>query len=186
MVKAAVPVGLVFVALLAGCGGGGKSGSSSTSTESAADWATSYCGAASDWVAALQSARDSLKNNNGSTNPQDAVQSVSLATNTFTIALHKLPAPSTPNGEEAEKIATNLGSLVQGRVARASAAASTNNSSVSAAQQTAVVRNQATLSIEAIASSTTQIENTSPQLKAAMKTSSDCQTLNAELAKEKG
>jgi len=181
VVKGALPVGLVVVALLAGCGGGG--GGSSASTTSAADWATEYCSDAATWVSALQSARDSLKNDNGSTSAQDAVQSVSLATNTFTIAMGRVGQPDTPNGAAAETAASELGKNVQGRVARASAAVQTNNSSVTPAQQAAVARKQATASIAAISSTTTQLEQSDPQLAAAMKTSSDCATLKADLAK---
>ncbi len=176
-------MGLAVVVLLAGCGGGG---SSKSSTTSAADWASSYCSAGAAWVSALQSARHNLKVNNRTTSPQDAVQSVSLATNTFTIALGRLGAPSTPNGAEAQKAASELGKNVQGRVARASAAVQTNNSSVTQAQQAAVARQQATASIAEISSTTAKLEQSDPQLAAAMKTSSDCATLKADLAKEKG
>ena len=183
MIRGALPAVLATVVLLAGCGGGGGSKSSTTS---AADWASAYCSAAATWVSALQSARESLKNNNGSTSAQDAVQSVSLATNTFTIALGRIGQPDTPNGSEAQAAASELGKKVQGRVARASAAVQTNNSSVTAAQQAAVARNQATASIADISSTTAQLEQSDPQLGAAMKASSDCATLKADLAKEKG
>jgi len=182
MIRRALPAGLVLVVLLAGCGGGGGG----SSTTSAADWASSYCSEASAWVSALQSARESLLNDNGSTNAQDAVQSVSLATNTFTIALGRLGAPDTPNGSAAQKAARELGESVQGRVARASAAVDTNNSNVTPAQQAAVARKQATASIAEISSTTAQLEQGDPQLAAAMKASSECATLQADLAKEKG
>jgi len=169
------------VALLAGCGGGG--GKSSSSTTSAADWAAAYCGDAATWVAALQSARETLKNNPRSTNAQEAVQSVSLATNTFTIAMGRVGQPDTAKGAEDEQAASELGKNVQGRVARASAAVQSNNPNVTPAQQAAVARKQATASIAAISNTTTQLEQSDPQLGAAMKASSDCATLKADLAK---
>ncbi len=181
MTRGALPVGLAVVALLAGCGGGGGS---SSSTTSAADWATAYCSAAATWVSAFQSARASVKTSNGATSPADAVQSVSLATNTFTIALGHLGAPSTPNGSAAKATAKNLGDNVLGHVARASAAVQSNNTSVTQAEQAAVVRKQATDSISAVSTATGELEQSDAQLAAAMKTSSDCATLKVELAKE--
>ncbi len=183
MIRGALPVGLALVVLLAGCGGGGGGKSSTTS---AADWANAYCSAASTWVASFQTARDSLKNNNGSTNPQDAVQSVSLTTNTFTIALGRLGKPDTANGSASQQAAKDLGNTAQGHVARAAAAAQTTNESVTQAQQAAVVRKQATEAIAALSTTTAQLEQGDAELADAMKTSADCATLKAELAKEKG
>ena len=176
----ALPFGLVVAVILAGCGGGGGS----SSTTSAADWANAYCSAAATWVASFQSARESLKNNNGSTGPQSAVQSVSLATNTFVIALGRLGKPDTANGDAAQEAAKQLGDNVQGHVARASAAVQTNNENVTPAQQAVVVRKQATEAIAALADTTNQLEQDDPELADAMKTSSDCATLKADLAKE--
>ena len=184
MIRGALPAVLAVVVLLAGCGGGG--GGSKSSTTSAADWASAYCSAAATWVATFQSARESVKNNNGSTSAEAAVQSVALATNSFTIALGRLGKPDTPNGDADQAAAKNLGDNAQGHVARASAAAQTNNSSVTQAQQAAVVRQQATEAIASLSTTTAQLEQGDPQLAAAMKTSSDCATLKAELAKEKG
>ena len=183
MIRRALPAGLVLVVLLAGCGGGGGG---SSSTTSAADWANAYCSAAATWVASFQSARESLKNNNGSTDPQSAVQSVSLATNTFMIALGRLGKPDTANGDAAQEAAKQLGDNAQGHVARASAAVETNNENVTPAQQAAVVRKQATEAIAALSDTTNQLEQGDAELADAMKASSDCATLEAELAKEKG
>ncbi|MGZ4382415.1 MAG: hypothetical protein ACXVZ2_03825 [Gaiellaceae bacterium] len=180
MIRGAL-LALAVVVLVAGCGGGG--GGSSSSTTSAADWASAYCSDAATWVSALQSARDNLKNNSRSTDAQEAVQSVSLATNTFTIAMGRVGQPDTPNGAADQQAASELGKNVQGRVARASTAVQSNNPSVPPAQQAAVARKQATASIAAISSTTTQLEQSDPQLGAAMKTSSECSTLKADLAK---
>jgi hypothetical protein len=174
------PVAVVCL-LLAGCGGGGGSGSSTTS---AADWASAYCSAAATWVSAFQSARASVRSSNGSTSASDAVQTVVAATNTFTIALQRLGAPSTPDGSAAEATAKNLGNQVQGHVARASAAVQTNNSSVTQGQVATIVKTQATQSIAAVSSATDQLAKGDQALSAAMKTSSDCATLKTELAKE--
>ena len=168
--------------LLAGCGGGGGS----SSTTSAADWANAYCSAAATWVDSFQSARESVRDSSGATSPADAVQSVSLATNTFTIALGDLGEPDTANGSAAQEAAKELGDNVQGHVARASTAVQSNNPDVTEAMQATVVRQQATEAIAAVSTTTDQLEQGDAELADAMKTSSDCATLEAELAKETG
>ncbi len=182
MVRRALPLVLVLVVLLAGCGGGGGT----SSTTSAADWANAYCSATATWVSAFQDARASVRDSSGATSPSDAVQSVSLATNTFTLALGDLGKPDTANGSEAEQAAKELGDNVQGHVARASAAVDTNNENVTEAMQAAVVQKQATDAIASVSATTDQLEQGDAELADAMKTSSDCATLEAELAKETG
>jgi len=125
-----------------------------------------------------------VRSSNGSTSASEAVQTVVGATNTFTIALQHLGAPSTPNGSAAQTTAKNLGNQVQGHVARASGAVQTNNSSVTQAQVAATVKTQATQSIAAVSSATDKLETSDQALGAAMTTSSSCATLKAELAKE--
>jgi hypothetical protein len=182
VVRRAVPV-LIGVLLLAGCGGGGGGKSS---TKSAADWASAYCSAASTWVTAFQSARSGLKSNGGpnvASAVDTAVSQVSAATNTFTLALGKLGKPDTPDGATSQATAKQLGNVVQGHVARASAATQTNNPDVTDAQRATVVKTQATQSIAAVADTTTKLAADDPALGTAMKSSSECQTLNADLAK---
>ncbi len=166
--------------LVAGCGGGGGG----SSTTAAADWASSYCADAATWVSAFQSARASVATSSGATTPQDAVQSVVAATNTFTIALGRIGQPDTPDGATSKATAKNLGDEVQGHVARASAAVDTNNTNVSDTVRAATVKTQATQSIAAVSTATDKLAQDDKELGAAMKTSKDCATLNAELAKE--
>jgi hypothetical protein len=179
MIGRALPGALAGVVslLLVGCGGGGGS-----STKSADEWATAYCSAAATWVSAFQTARAGVASSD--LGPAEAVQQVVGATNTFTIALDRLGRPDTPDGSASQATAKNLGSEVQGHVARASTAAQTTNESVTDAERAVVIRKQATESIAAVSSATGQLATNDAELGAAMKTSSDCATLKAELAKE--
>ena len=187
MARPALPTALAAVVgslFLAGCGGGGGS-----STKPAADWANGYCSAAVSWVDAFQSARAGIKSGGGpnvASAVDNAVSQVSAATNTFTIALDRLGQPDTPDGSTSQATAKQLGNVVQGHVARASAATQTNNEQVTDAQRAAVVKTQATESIAAVSDATAQLAKDDQALGAAMKASSDCAKLNAELAKEEG
>jgi hypothetical protein len=167
-------------ALLAGCGGGGGDSSSGSAGTPAADWAASYCNDATGWVTSLENARASVKTG---TTPSDAAQAVTQETNTFIQKIDGLGAPDTPNGSTSETTAKNLATTLSGRVARISAAVDTNNSSVTVAQQTAIVKQQIAASLTDISTTNTTLAKDDPELGTAMKASADCTALDAALAK---
>ena len=141
LLSAALLVGAT--ALLAGCGGDSPSSSSTSAT----DWAAAYCNNATSWVTSLDEARASVKTG---TTPADAAQTVTDETNTFIQAVDGQGAPDTPNGSTSEATANNLATTLSGRMARISAAIDTNNSSVTVAQQTAIVKQQIAASLNDI------------------------------------
>jgi len=169
------------VVVLAGCGGGGGSSSSGSSGTSATDWAASYCKNATSWVTSLDQARASVKS--GSSTASDAAQTVSTESTTFIQAVNGQGSPDTPNGSTSQATAKSLATTLSGRVARMSAAIDTNNSSVTAAQQTAIVKQQIAASLTDIKTTNATLAKDDPELGTAMKASSDCKSLDAALAK---
>ena len=123
----------VFVA------GSGSSGGGS-STPSATEWASGYCGAATAWVTTLESARASVRPGNPSATASDPVQQVTNATHTFIQAISGLGAPDTHDGSTTQATATNLSKTLQGRVARASAAINSNNPDLTEVLRAATVK----------------------------------------------
>ena len=162
------------VVVLAGCGSSG--GGSKTS---AADWASGYCRAATSWVTTLESARKSVKTGNS---PSNAAQTVTHQTLTFTQAVNGLGEPDTPNGSTSASTAKALTTKLQGRVARISAAAGTNNSSVTAAQRKTVVGEQVTASLSDVTTATAKLSQGDAELGKAMAASPDCAALSKALA----
>jgi hypothetical protein len=163
--------------LLAGCGGGGGG----SSTKSAADWASGYCGAADSWVTTLDEQRAAAKT--GSTTPDEAAQTVTSETNDFTEKIDGLGAPDTPDGSTSETTAKDLTKMLQGRVARISGAASTNNPDLSVAARQQIVNDQVTASLNDVKATTAKLAADDAELGTAMTASADCVKLNASLAK---
>ena len=170
-----------LTALAAGCGGG--SDSSTSSTTSASDWASGYCGAASTWVTTLDKARASVKPNDPAATASDAAQQVTAETNTFTQTIKGLGEPDTPDGATSAATATSLANTLVGRMARASSAINTNNPDMTPALQVKTVRDQVTASLADVAKATTTLEQGDAELGTAMHASSDCTALNAALSK---
>jgi hypothetical protein len=147
-------------AVLAGCGGGGGDNNSSSSGTSAADWAASYCNNATSWVTSLDDARKSVKT--GSSTAGDAAQTVTQESNTFIQQIDGMGAPDTPNGSTSQATAKSLATTLWGWVARMSAAIDTNNSSVTPAQQTTIVRQQISASLNDISTTNAKLADDDP------------------------
>jgi hypothetical protein len=168
-----VALGAALVAA-AGCGGGGSS------TSSAADWASGYCSEADTWVTTLEQTRAGVKA--GSATAEDAAQTVSGQTQSFSVAIEKLGTPDTTEGDTSAETAKQLADSLQGRIGRASAAIDTNNPDVTDAAKRKIVQNQVEASLEDVKTTTDTLSQADPQLGAAMKASPDCVKLNASLA----
>ena len=162
--------------LLAGCGGGDDS-----STSSAADWASGYCGAAQSWVTTLAEQRAAAKT--GSATPDDAAQAVTDETNTFTQKIDGLGEPDTPDGSTSAATADDLAKTLQGRVGRISGAVETNNPDVSVVARRQIVDEQVAASLNDVKATTAKLGQDDAELGTAMAASADCVQLNASLAK---
>jgi hypothetical protein len=118
----------------------------------------------------------------GDTSTSDAAQAVTTETNDFTQQVDRLGAPDTPDGSTSETSAKDLTTKLQGRVARISAAASTNNPDVTPAQQKKIVSDQIAASFSDLSSTTTKLESDDAELGTAMKADADCTKLTGALA----
>ena len=163
--------------LLAGCGGGGSS------TTSAADWASGYCGGAATWVSTLDKLRGGIKAGDPTATPSDAVQQLTFATNDFAKAIDDLGQPDTPDGSTSEATAKNLSATLQGRVARAQTAIDSNNPDMTDALRAKIAREQVTASLAAVTGTTAQLAKDDSELGTAMDASSSCADLKTALEK---
>ena len=108
--------------------------------DSAADWASGYCGDATTWVTSLDEARASVKTGRRrpmrprSPSPTRRTRSSSRSTASARRTL--------PTAARRRRRRSRLATTLSGRVARISAAIDTNNPDVTVAQQTVIVQQQ--------------------------------------------